>query len=402
MESSRELRHRLVELLVESRAIRSKAVRRAFLAVPRELFLPEIAEASGLDVVYSDEALPVQHRDGLPTSSSSQPTIMAEMLEALDLRGGESVLEIGLGTGYNAALLSRLVGPAGRVTSIDIDPGLAAKARQALADGGYAVTALAGDGHQGWADGAPYDRIIATASVGSVPRPWWDQLAPGGRLVVPLRIGAMQLVVVFARTPAGLHSTQLIPGGFMYMRPDADAPPQWLPTIAVGQEGEQISASGPAIAGLLPEARDALRTYLASAPQVEPVEPRPGLSPLWHAAVTTDPGRQVIVHSGWSTVRFGLVDPASGAICVLCVARQGAGRRRAARRHDVWVLDTIESYGPADALRSELLAALDSWTSAGAPAFDRLTLDVTYEGDRPLWGQRTDEIDGQWVTLGWT
>ena len=120
---SRRLRRQLVEHLRADEVLVSPSVTAAFAEVPREQFVPELLEREGLEAVYRDEAV-VTKRDarGMPLSSSSQPAIMAKMLELLDLRSGQRVLEIGAGTGYNAALLAHIVGPAGQVTSVDVDP----------------------------------------------------------------------------------------------------------------------------------------------------------------------------------------------------------------------------------------------------------------------------------------
>jgi protein-L-isoaspartate(D-aspartate) O-methyltransferase len=136
------------------------------LAVPREIFVPEFAAHRGLEAVYRDEAI-MTKRDvgGMPVSSSSQPAIMASMLERLDLREGQSVLEIGAGTGYNAALLAEIVGPEGRVVSVELDPELAKRSGLALRRAGYRAKVVVGDGHDGWAPQAPYDRIIVTCGV---------------------------------------------------------------------------------------------------------------------------------------------------------------------------------------------------------------------------------------------
>lgn len=121
----------------------------ALRAVPRHLFLPEVPPGAA----YRDEAV-VTRRDaeGRPVSSSSQPTIMALMLEQLGVEPGHRVLEIGAGTGYNAALLAHLAGPGGRVTSVDIDPGLVGRARGHLAEAGFpGVEVVCGDGAEGFA-----------------------------------------------------------------------------------------------------------------------------------------------------------------------------------------------------------------------------------------------------------
>jgi len=187
--------------------------RAAFEQVPRHLFIPEMVwlldrqargrlrpmhreddQARWLELAYRDAPVDTQVDDGRPapdggwevTSSASQPTVMAQMLAALDPQPGERILEIGTGTGYNAGLLAYRVGPE-NVTSIEIDPEVAAHARTALNTAGFGkVTVITGDGTGGWAEGGPYDRVIATAGVRTVPWPWVAQTRPGGRLVVPL------------------------------------------------------------------------------------------------------------------------------------------------------------------------------------------------------------------------
>jgi protein-L-isoaspartate(D-aspartate) O-methyltransferase len=137
---SAKLRRRLVADLERRELIRSERIREAFLAVPRELFVPDFAAQEGLEAVYRDEAILTKEGEhGVPLSSSSQPAIMALMLEHLELEEGMRVLEIGAGTGYNAALLSLLVGKRGQVVSVDVDAQVAAGARRALRENGYRV-----------------------------------------------------------------------------------------------------------------------------------------------------------------------------------------------------------------------------------------------------------------------
>jgi protein-L-isoaspartate(D-aspartate) O-methyltransferase len=152
-------------------------------AVPRHLFVPDAAlsQAYGVDTV-------VMHRDeaGVALSSASGLTIVADMLKKLDVRSGHRVLEVGAGTGYNAALLRHLVGPGGAVTTIDILQQAADEARDHLNAAGFDdVTVVHGDGVLGVPDRGPYDRIVVIAGALDLPPAWADQLAPSGRLVVP-------------------------------------------------------------------------------------------------------------------------------------------------------------------------------------------------------------------------
>ncbi|MGH3564039.1 MAG: protein-L-isoaspartate O-methyltransferase family protein, partial [Mycobacterium sp.] len=130
--------------------------------------------------VYRDEAFPIKYGgDGLPVSSSSQPAIMARMLDQLDVQPGHRVLEIGTGSGYNAALLGHLVGETGAVVSVDIDADLVANARERLAECGVSkVTVGCGDGGVGWPEQAPYDRIIATVGAWDIPPAWGGAARP--------------------------------------------------------------------------------------------------------------------------------------------------------------------------------------------------------------------------------
>jgi protein-L-isoaspartate(D-aspartate) O-methyltransferase len=160
----------------------------AFKAVPRERFMPD--EYAG--EAYVDEARP------LPGGQTiSQPTTVVQMLQALDVRDGMKVLEVGTGSGYNAALLARLAGPKGRVFSVEIVPELAAYARKRLAAAGArTVTVVEADGSKGLAKHAPYDRIIVTAGAPELPPPLIVQLNEGGIIVIPVGIGLEQALVV--------------------------------------------------------------------------------------------------------------------------------------------------------------------------------------------------------------
>lgn len=217
------LRDQLVEHLSANRLIESAAVAQAFRAVPRHLFLPDIDPAA----VYTDEAIPTKRGEhGIPISSSSQPAIMAVMLEQLGVESGHHILEIGAGTGYNAALLDQLVGPTGSVTTVDIDEDLVVSAREHLAAAHASqVEVVHGDGGLGWPDCAPYDRIVVTAGAWDIPPAWTEQLAPHGRLVLPLSLRTIQQSVAFEPVADHLTSVSIRPCGFMPMRGAFARPP---------------------------------------------------------------------------------------------------------------------------------------------------------------------------------
>jgi protein-L-isoaspartate(D-aspartate) O-methyltransferase len=203
------LHQRLLDDLAASGTL-SEPWHEAFAALPRHHFIPDTIwdDSTGelvplrraddpdrwLDAAYALDAVITQVDDGHPTgssdrgryitSSASRPDVVALMLAALNAQPGMRVLEIGTGSGYNAALLAHRLG-AQNVTSVEIDPALTKHARTALAATGYSVTVITGDGAQGYPPHAPYDRIIATAAVHEVPYPWVAQSRPGGTILTP-------------------------------------------------------------------------------------------------------------------------------------------------------------------------------------------------------------------------
>ena len=165
----------MVRHQIEGRGIQSAAVLDALRRVPRERFVP----AEVREFATDDTALPIGHDQTI-----SQPYIVAFMTELLELERHHRVLEIGTGSGYQTAVLASLCDS---VRSIEIVPELAARAARALADLGYAHVAVEqGDGYEGWPEHAPFDRIIVTAAPREIPQALVDQLAAGGRLVVPV------------------------------------------------------------------------------------------------------------------------------------------------------------------------------------------------------------------------
>ncbi|MGH3546710.1 MAG: methyltransferase, FxLD system [Pseudonocardiaceae bacterium] len=218
-----QLRQALISFIDGFGTFRTTQVKDAFRTVPRHLFLP------GVDLTTAYAPKPVVTRradDGTAVSSASSPHVVATMLEQLDVAPGHRVLEIGAATGINAALLAVLVGPSGTVVTIELDDDLAARARTSLSATGYdQVEVLCGDGALGHPAHAPYDRIIVTAGAWDIVSMWWQQLAVGGRLVVPLRLHGSGLTrsIAFDLEESGrMVSAEAAVCGFVSMRGAAE------------------------------------------------------------------------------------------------------------------------------------------------------------------------------------
>lgn len=352
--SSDELRHYMADHLVRAGHIQSRPWRAAFLSVPRHEFVPHFTvrsqgslhrysqgDPAWLVMAYRDVSLLTQaNADGTTTSSSTQPSLMAQMLEALEVRDGDQVLEIGAGTGYNAALLSHRLG-ADHVVTIDVDPELVAAARTRLFEAGYEPTLIAGDGTAGHPARAPYDRLLATCGIHRVPTPWLEQLRPGGMIVANIGCGLARLVI----EEDGAARGRFLPGliTFMNARPTPDA----LPTTAQRLVQPMLTWSGQSREITVPAGLDTTgHQFLAS---------------LLHPGVTEfalngdlrclfDP-----VTSSWARIST------TGVV----TARLDHGGPR-----DLW------------AEREPLLA---HWRDAGRPGPERYGLTVTTDGAHTLW-----------------
>ena len=381
--SAAELRERLVAQVIQTSGVRDERIATALRDVPRHLFLPHLPP----ETAYLDDAI-VTKRDakGQPISSSSQPAIMAIMLDQLALAPGQRVLEIGAGTGYNAALMRHIVGSSGAVFSVDIEPDLVDLAREHLVSAGYPdVTVVAADGADGYLPGAPYDRVIATVGVSDLAPAWLYQAGPGARIVVPLDVRGSQLAVAFGRSGSGGHwvSRAIAPCGFMRMRGALAGPERtvvlqpglsiMLPDGLMLADGQQVD--GAALAAFLdePPAEFATGVHTSS------LQVFWGLA-LWLASgdrrscgiaeerrAEDGPVRlaQAPLGSDGMAATAGIVD--SAGLAVLTADQPQPGRL---------VLD-VAGFGPhGPELGAALAAHVQAWDRAGQPGAARLHVDA--------------------------
>ncbi|NDL60210.1 methyltransferase, FxLD system [Phytoactinopolyspora mesophila] len=210
------LRVTMIEKVQKMGWAKRPEVERVLRDTSRHEFVPE----APLEKAYDPYNAVITHRfsDGSSLSCASAPFVVAMMLDQLQVSPGSRVLEIGAGTGYNASLLAELTGPTGRLTTIDIDPDVTAQASHALHAAGYDdVRVVTGDGAAGVPENAPYDRLIATVSPWDIPNAWWDQLAPGARVVAPLRWRGQARSVAFTYTDGRLVADSIELCGFVYL-----------------------------------------------------------------------------------------------------------------------------------------------------------------------------------------
>jgi protein-L-isoaspartate(D-aspartate) O-methyltransferase len=377
-----ERRERLVAEVLQTSGIRDERIAAALRDVPRHLFLPHLAP----EEAYLDDAI-VTKRDaeGQPISSSSQPAIMAIMLDQLALATGQRVLEIGAGTGYNAALISHIIGPSGAVVSVDIDPDLVETARGHLASAGYPdVTVVAADGAGGYPPGAPYDRVIATVGVSDLAPAWLYQAGPGARIVVPLDVRGSQLAVAFGRAGSGAHwvSRSIMPCGFMRMRGSLAGPERTvvlqpglsvtLPdglTLADGQEvdGAALAAflGGPATEFATGVRTSSLQVFWGLGLWLSAGDPRSCAVAEERRDGEGGPLARAPLRGGAMLATAGIVD--SGGIAVLIADQPGPGELALA----------VAGFGPhGSQLGAALAAHVQAWEQAGQPAAARLHVDA--------------------------
>ncbi|WP_416967792.1 protein-L-isoaspartate(D-aspartate) O-methyltransferase [Streptomyces sp. 4F14] len=362
----------LASALLEKGALTSDWIP-AFNATPRHLFVPDViwpgragmnrqddrvirseAPKAWWKAVYTDAPITTQWDDGtydgagrgkIASSSSSMPTMVFSMLAALNVEDGQRVLEIGTGTGWNSALLCHRLGSE-NVFTIEVDGDTARAARRRLNDAGHDPVSIIGDGAEGYSAGAPYDRLIATASIGRVPRPWINQVKPGGIIVAP-----------------------------------------WGPTYG-GEAVARLTVAGDGSAS---------GRFIGSSAFMRLREQRKAL-PSGSAYDTDTDGTRTTTHLSPDDVGewlhmfvIGVQDPT-----LFCRVEKGEGRS-----YRLWLYDTgvtswaVANYDPGHtefevtehgprALWDELRSAVNWWDGKGRPGFDRFGLTVDGNGEH-VW-----------------
>lgn len=371
--SWQDLARKLAEELAAEGVLRSPMLRRAVEETPRHVFVPSFftqqsdgawtettaEDENWIDAVYRNEPLitglaTAANGNRVTVSSSTKPGLMIRMLEALDLADDHRVLEIGTGTGYNAALLCRRLGDR-QVFSVDIGASLVEAAGQRLASLTLAPTLAATHGAQGLPEHAPFDRIIATCSVPAIPREWAEQVREGGLVLVDLKpsvhAGNLVLLIRDADKLTGRFLSRW--AGFMAMRGADQAP-----------EGVQVR--GETTSGKHSETR------LSATPWDQLVP--------WFLAQATMPGEVSVGRRGATS---------SGPEWSALSASDGSWAWARMQADESGVRE-VRQGGPVE-LWGRVEAAYETWEALGRPDWDRLGLTVTANGHHRVW---LDEPDG--------
>jgi protein-L-isoaspartate(D-aspartate) O-methyltransferase len=362
-----DLRRRYVERIRRSGVVLSPELAAAFAAVPREVFVAEgfrrtdgswlrPGTAGFLAAVYRDDVLITKVDGGTPISSSSQPSLMAIMLAALEVRPGDRVLEIGAGTGYNAALLAAL---GARVTSVDVQADVADRARSALARAGTAgVDVITGDGYAG-VPGESFDRVIVTVGVAGISPHWLAQGGPGPVVAPVEHAGTHPVLTIRGAAGGPVHATVLCPSGFM---------------SAAGPLTANHPRSHPAVA---PAGLPAVLTETAPPRWAKPLELF-AYRDLWYAAGV------------WSQRATHAALPDREQSCVVLLDDEGTGG--AAILPDGAVL----AGGARTAEYTDLATGIiGRWEAAGRPSMSAWRIGLHPGGDpaAPIWAPATWTLD---------
>lgn len=409
------LNEALVDDLKTRKCFQTPNVEAAFRAVLRHHFLP----GRSLEEVYSDRAISAkQDEQGQWLSSSSQPAMMAIMLEQLGLEPGHKVLEIGAGTGYNAALMAHIVGETGQVVTIDIDEDLVEAARAHLALAGFEqVQVICADGGYGVPELAPFDRIILTVGAPDITPAWWAQLKPEGRIVLPLVLKGSMKSVAFEKVDDHLASLSVQDCGFIQLRGDF---------AATGSKEVQLGPDPGLYLEILDTSSidsDAVYALLNGtsrdwAVNVEVMVWDAVIGNLWTWLALHEPRMCKLVAKG-DMVERNLVPHLAGIDAkqkstitgvrlgekgLVALMRPPDQPMRLLPPEKLFASDApfalyLRQFGPEDSLAQHLVTQIQAWDAAGRPSFDRMHIraypkDSTY---MPAAGEIV--LEKQWTKL---
>lgn len=406
------LRAALADQLMADGYLGDKSVEAAFRAVPRHMFVPHVTPVRA----YRNDAIKISD-----TSSSSQPSIMAAMLEQLALEPGMRVLEIGAGSGYNAALMANIAGSGGHVVTVDISPDLVDTAREYLSAAEVTgVEVVCGDGARGYESGAPYDRVILTVGARDIAPAWRDQLAPGGTLVLPLALrSGVQKAVAFTKCQDLLKSTSVIDCGFMMLQgPSAGSESVVqlgsVPSLSLSvDEATSIDPNawyellrGPHVdvrTGILVSISEVWRSlsmWLALR--------RPDFCSLsaWGDAVDEQIVPPLLTQSGeWKSAHtVGLIG--QGEVCVLAepMTEQSDGSSICGNNNQFEL--RVRQYGHGGEPATRLVADIEAWDQFGRPGAEKLritahppTADPAVSGTDVVLRKRSSTLVASWHGL---
>ncbi|TDD61054.1 methyltransferase [Kribbella antibiotica] len=396
--STKALRLRLADALGKSGDLRTQAWRAAVETVPRETFIPGFFEAiddpretmwrpvtpdlvstrERLELTYTNETWVTQLNHeisafdtdapipGVPTSSSTLPGLVVRMLEELHVGNDDRVLEIGTGTGYSTGLMCARLGQE-FVTSVEVDPAVAGRAKQGLAAAGFAPDLVVGDGLVGHQPGALYDRVIATCSVRHIPDAWIAQTRPGGLILTTMLgwLGASSGLVRLEVTGGGKAEGVFLGGtdSFMPARPHA-APPisddlsSWIDDV------------------------DTTERYTDVGPEI--LDPWDAITPIFIAQLAA-PAAQLLSYSlDDGPMLDHVVDASQRAVAILYAPPNGSAVVRQAGPVNLW--DQIE------------MAVLE-WLAAGSPALDQFRISITPEAQMVWYGDPNGPLSWNLPTI---
>ena len=409
------LNEALVADLKTRKCFRTPRVEAAFRAVLRHHFLP----GTPFETVYSDRAISAkQNQEGQWLSSSSQPAMMAIMLEQLGLEPGHKVLEIGAGTGYNAAVMAHIVGETGQIVTVDIDEDLVEAAREHLRAAGFEqVQVVCADGGYGYPDLAPFDRIILTVGAPDIIPAWLEQLKPEGRIVLPLMLKGSMKSVAFEPVEDHLASLSVEDCGFIQLRG------------AFASTGSNQIPLGPdpnlylETLGELPIDSDVLYGFLTGeskdwAVNVEVMVWDVLVGNLWTWLALHEPRlcklfakgdmveRNIVPALIWidakqKSTATGVLADQSGIVALMRPPDQPV---QLVPMEKLLASDSpfalyLRQFGPDDLLAQELITQIQAWDAAGRPSFDRMHIRAYPKGSEYMPAEGEIALEKPWTKL---